>query len=278
MQKPSQFSIDVKQILDSIDPQVLAYNKEEFWMIERRYQYVEQYALDHHLTNTAIALPLVRGLHNGTYRKATITKDGVAYRLPYVIHCLMVCRMLIDLQLPMTPEEEDITLAAALCHDVIEDVPLEDGGREMYKLYHLDYRVYETVKYLSKRKDFTEEEHQNYFHDIETHPMALLVKLADRGNNVEDLYNRSVWKIHEYIGETRTYFFPMCAFARQAYPDLVSVIVILQEKMTTLTEIAEILVNRQEAQERAMNEKLTRLREENQRLRGILNSLREAEE
>lgn len=275
MNEQTRFRMKIQEILDEIGPETLAYDAGEFWMIERVYEYVESYAREKKLTSTAIALPLVRGLHNGVHRKSSIMKDGVAYRLPYVIHCLQVARMLINLHLPLSHDEEDVVLASALCHDLIEDVEFAEGGTEMYTKYHLDPRVYETVKCVSKRRDFTEEEHQAYFDGIQANPLALLVKLSDRGNNVEDLYNMSVWKTHEYVDETRMYFFPMVAYGHEHYENLNGVLTILNEKMKTLTQVAEILVNRYEDQERRMNEKLTRLREENQRLRGILKELEE---
>ena len=269
------FQNKVNEILSQINPEILAYDESEFWMIERRYVYVENYAYDHQLLNTAIALPLVRGLHDGGHRKSPMIRDGVAYKIPYVIHCLMVCRMLIDLQLPISREEEDIALASALCHDLIEDIPFENHGWEMVTDFHLDPRVYETVKTLSKRKDFTEEEHRAYFRGIQEDPLAVLVKLADRGNNVEDLYNMSIWKTHEYVGETRECIFPMYTYAREHFPELNGSLTILYEKMKTLTQVAEILVNRYEDQDRHMNEKLVKLREENERLRGILKEMEE---
>lgn len=266
----SPFMTKVKEILQTIDPEILAYNKDEFWLYERHYDYIKRYAAERRLISTAVALPLVRGLHNNSYRKSSVVKDGVSYRLPYVIHCLQVCCMLIDLQLPLSPEEEDIVLASSLCHDLIEDIPFKNGGTEIYTDYHLTEEVYKTVLTLSKRKDFTEEEHRAYFRNIQQNPLALLVKLADRGNNVEDLYNMSIWKVHEYVQETRERIFPMCTYARRNFPQLIVAFTILQDKMRNLTEIGEILVNRYEEQEKRMVSRLEELQEENLKLRSTM--------
>lgn len=177
MKENSAFQKKIFDVLREIGSDTLHYNASEFWMLEGLYHYVERYALENQLTNTSIALPLVRGLFNGKYRRATVVRrDGVVCRLPYMIHCLMACRMLIDLQVPLSKDEEDIVLASALCHDVIEDIPFDQGGWEMVSRFHLDERVYNTVKLVSKRKDFTEEEHRLYFQHIQENPLCFAGK------------------------------------------------------------------------------------------------------
>ena len=275
MEKLSSFRKRVEKVLDAIGRDTLAYDESEFWMIRRPYEYIEYYAQANRLFNTCIALPLARGIHDGSHRKACTVKDGVSYRLPYVIHCLMVCRMLADLHMPIPKEEEDVVLASALCHDMIEDIPFEDGGRELVTKFHLDSKVYETVKLLSKDRTWSDEEHALYFRKIQENRAALLVKLSDRGNNVEDLYNMSIWKTHEYVGETRTYFFPMCLYAKAHYPELFTVFEILQDKIITLTQTADILVERYEAMEKELVGQISEAQKENARLRAELKRMME---
>lgn len=267
MKEKIDFLNSIRTEISDIDSQVFDYDKSEFWMIRWPYEYVEFYVLSNRLRNASIALPLARGLHDGTHRKASVTKDGKSFRLPYVIHCLLVCRMLVDLKVPLSHEEEDIMLAAALCHDMIEDLHFDNGGRELYTKYHLDPRVYEVVKLVSKRKDFTLEEEKEHFRMIQENKLAILVKLSDRSHNVEDLYNRSAWKVHEYIGETRNYFLPMCEYGLAHYPELRQIIEILKDKIVSLTQVSEILVNRCEAREEELLLELNALKEENERLR-----------
>lgn len=273
MKERIQFRKKVQTILSQIDPEYLSYDESEFWMIQTPYECIEFYAQHKHLLNTSIALPLARGLHNGTHRKSSLLKHGVTYRLPYVIHCLQVCRILMYLDLPLPDDELDVLLAAALCHDMIEDIPFPEGGRELTTQFHLDPRVYETVRLVSKRKDFTPEEEQAFFHGIESNRFALLVKLADRGHNVEDLFNRSVWKVHEYVGETRTYYMPMCDYGLAHYPELQNAIGVLQGKMNSLTSVSEILVDRCEAREQELTKRLQALKEENAQLRAAYAAL-----
>ena len=267
MEDRSTFFERLRRILEAIGPEALAYDESEFWMVSAPYEYIEFYAVQNRLLNTAVALHLARGLHNGVHRKSSVVKDGQSYRLPYLIHPLLVCRMLLDMHIRLPKEEEDILLAAALCHDMIEDCHFEDGGRELYTAYGLDPRVYETVKKVSKRKDFTEEEEKAHFKAIQEDPLALLVKLSDRGNNVEDLYNMSVWKVHEYVGETENFIIPMCDYAKEAYPNLLISFEILLDKILCLTQAASILVDRYDALEKELEAQVDALRQENEALR-----------
>lgn len=267
MKSRIEFRNEVNTILSGFHPDTLRYDESEFWMIRSLYEYIEYFALANGLRNTAIALPLARGLHDGTHRKSTLMLDGKEYRLPYVIHCLRVCTILIHMDIPLPEDELDVLLAAALCHDMIEDIPFPHHGTELTTVYHLDPRVYETVKLVSKRNDFTDEEEQAFLHGIEENPLALLVKLSDRSHNVEDLYNRSVWKVHEYIGETRNLFLPMCEYGKSHYPALVKAIEILEDKIVSLTRASEILVDRCEAREAELQERLNDLKAENESLR-----------
>ena len=271
METYREFFDKLQHLLNDIDPEVLSYDQNEFWMIESDYEFIEYYAAKNRLINTAVALPLARGLHNGAHRKATIVRDDVSYRLPYIIHPLEVCRFLIELSIPLLPEEQDILFASALCHDMIEDVEFANGGTELKDIYHLDPRVYETVKAVSKRRDFTEEEEQEHFHNIAMNKLAMLVKVADRGNNMEDLYNRSSWKVHEYVGETRQYFFPMLSYAAEHYKDIRPAVSILRDKIYSLTSAAEFLVNRYDQHEAKLKDIIAELRKENEELRKAWN-------
>lgn len=261
--------------LEAIDPHVLNYDTEEFWMIRAHYEFLEYYAEKHRYYNMALALPLVRGLHNGVYRKSPIMRNGMPHRPPYVIHCLTVCKMLADLWLPISDEEKDVLLAAALCHDTIEDCSFEKGGRELFEDFGMDEQVYQVVKLVSKRKDFTLEEEKAFFHGIESNKLSLLIKLSDRGHNVTDLYNMSERKIEEYISETRTYFLPMCEYARMHYPELNIVTEIMQDQLIVLTKTAETLAEQHIQRKKNLMKELQILRAENKQLREQCGKIRE---
>lgn len=257
----------VNEHLNLIDPAKLLFHENEFWLIQSTYEYLECYAVDHRLLNTAIALPLARGMHNGTYRKFGVEKGGELHRLPYYIHCLLVCRMLADIHPPLSAEDKDCLLAAALCHDLIEDIAFENGGKELITEFHLDPKVYEIVKLVSKRSDFTLEEEQQFFENIQRHPLALLVKLADRGNNVEDLYNMSSKKLAEYLDETERYFLPMSDYGIANYPELSVTIHILRDKITILSTASKMMISQLEVRNQKLRDQRNQLKLENLKLR-----------
>lgn len=262
-----KFRKEVAKILDFINPEYLSYDESEFWMVQGPYEYIEYYAIENHMINTCIALPLARGLHDGTHRKSSIMKDGKSYRLPYLIHVLIVCRILLDLNIALPNEEVDIILASALCHDMIEDIPFDNHGEELVTECHLDPRVYHTVKLVSKKKDFTPEEEMEHIHNIESDPYALLVKLSDRSHNVEDLYNMKFWKVHEYVEETERLILPMCAYGIEHFPEIAMTIEILQDKIMSLLKASVILIDRYEAREQRLIGMVNELKRENEKLR-----------
>ena len=267
METRKAFMGRVNRHLELINPTKLLFNENEFWLMQGPYEYLECYAVDHRLYNTSIALPLARSLHDGTYRKFGIRKGGATHRVPYYIHCLMVCRMLVDVHPNLSHGDEDCLLAAALCHDLIEDIPFENGGMELITQFHLDPRVYEIVKLVSKRSDFTIAEERSYFDGIRKNPLALLVKLSDRGNNVEDLYNMSPKKFAEYLEETKTYFFPMSDYGIANYPELAITIHILRDKIEILTTVSKMMTAQLEARNQKLRDERNRLKLENLKLR-----------
>lgn len=277
MENLSDFRKRVKEQLSKIDPKTLSYNEDEFWLVRVPYEFLEYFAESNRLYNTMIALHLARGLHNGTYRKLPVVRNGEIYKQPYLIHCLSVSKMLSDMWFPFSDEEKDILIASALCHDMIEDVPFENGGKELYKVFGLDKRVYEIVKLVSKKKNPTEAEEEEYFSGIRNNRLALLVKLSDRGHNVSDLYNMKEWKIEEYIGETRKRYLPMCEYARENYPELTDVIEIMQDQIVVQTKTVQMLMEKHKKNVAKLNDELSLLREENAKLRQSFTTLKEAQ-
>ena len=270
------FQKKLEDTLSQIGPENLRYNEEEAWMYQHVYDFVWNYACDHQFINTAIALPVVRSLHDGTYRGTMKDADGANHRRPYFCHSLSVCRMLINLQLPFSEEEEDIALAAALCHDLKVHVPFPNKGYEMTEIYHLDPRVTEIMMLIYEGDCENDEDYQRVFERVRDNRLALMVRLSDRGNIVEELYTVSVWKAHELIYETRTFYMPMCIYARENYPELDTAVGVLQEKMRDLVEATDIFVTRYENREKELAEKILQLQEENSRLRIMIRKKKEA--
>lgn len=236
----------MSEIKKELKPIIESYNIEEEYLYNKPYLYIKGFATGRKFPQTLKALPLARKLHDGQYRKGTVIIDGKEVQLPYVLHVLKVCSTLMSLDLPMSDEELDILYASALCHDMLEDredLFINEKGHELVTKYHLDERVYEVVKLVSKHSGATEEELNEYFNNIKYNKYALLVKLADRSHNVETLSCMKTEKIHKYVKETRQWIYPLCSYAKQNYPELSNGITILKAKIVSLTEETELLVD-----------------------------------
>lgn len=225
-----------------LKPIVESYNVEEEFLYNKPYLFIKGFATGKNLPYTLKALPLARRIHNGQYRKGLVKIDGVDYKLPYVLHVLKVTSTLISLNLNLTTQELDILLTASLLHDAIEDYFKQDG-KELITQYSFPKEVYEIVKLISKESGATEYELNVYFNTLKTNKFALLIKLADRSHNVEDLYNMKIEKLHKYVKETRDYIYPLSAYAKANYPELTNGVTILKAKIVSLTELTETLVD-----------------------------------
>lgn len=70
----SDFQKTVDEVLRSIGEENLGYNKEESWLYIDDYNHIMNFAREVKLFNTALALPIVRSLHDGTYRGYKMAK------------------------------------------------------------------------------------------------------------------------------------------------------------------------------------------------------------
>lgn len=228
-----------------IQPIVESFNIDEEFMYNKSYLFIKGYATGRGLKCTLKALPLARKIHNGQHRKGFVEINGKQCQLPYLLHCLKVCSTLISLSLPLNDKELDLLLCESILHDSIEDNDgqFKNGGHELVTEYGFPEEVYETIRLLSKYSGADEFELNDYFNKIKKNKFALLIKLADRSHNVEDLYTMKIEKIHKYVKETRDYIYPLCTYAKSNYPDLSNGITILKSKIVSLTELTETIVN-----------------------------------
>lgn len=242
------------------------------------YRYVENYVMEKCLRNSAVALPLVAGMLTRNDDDLIIRANDAASREVFFSHCLSVCRMLIDLHIPLSSRDEDIMLASALCHVLPETMRFSSLKYELIQQYRLDPGVYEIVNLLYRNEEGMEEEQRAYYNAIQENRLALMIKLADQGNLVEQLYGISTWSARRYIHETRTYFFPMCIYAKEHHHGIRAPISILMEKMRSLTVVAEILLSRFETQESDLLQEILALQEENAALRGVIGMMEKTKE
>jgi GTP pyrophosphokinase len=234
------------------------------------YLFIAGYAAGKNFKYTPKALPLARKMHDGQHRKGLVEVNGEMVHLPYVLHVLKVCDTLISLNIPMSDEDLDILCTCALLHDTLEDAEeyFPQGGVEYERDYGFPEIVGETIKLLSKHAGADEYELNAYFNAIKVNKFALLVKLADRSHNVEDLYNMK--NVPKYIKETRDYFLSkggICAYGRQNYPELSNAITVLKAKILSLTEATEAMQHRQATLLSERDARIAELEEEIRKLK-----------
>lgn len=261
-----------------------SFNKDEEFMYVKPYLFIKGYATGLGLTATLKALPLARQLHNGQYRRDKKIINGKEYQTPYVLHILKVCSTLISVvgeKLSDTPEhraELDILLASALLHDVLEDCAEEFplGGQELISVYGLPKEVFIAVSLVTKESGLTEDQLLDYFNKLKKNKYSILVKLADRSHNVEDLYNMKLEKLHKYIKETRDFVYPLASYGKQHYPEFSNAFTILDSKIVSLTEEAETIVSLFEKELADRDKKINRMWKIIKKMRNIISNLRKA--
>ena len=73
--------------------------------------------------------------------------------------------------------------------------------------------------------------------------LGISIKLSDRSHNVEDLYNMSPNKLHKYIAETRKYIYSLAEYGKRYYPEYSNAFYILKNKIVSLTEASEAIID-----------------------------------
>lgn len=238
------------------------------------YAFVEAYAQAQQLRSTALSLALMRWtMAQGAENPDSRFRNPAAH-IGYFRHALAVCRMLIDLHIPLNQDEEDILLAAAICHVLPESIRTPDLSAVLTDSFRLNPEVAKVVDCIFWEDNENSTQQRSYYERIQQNRLALLIKLADRGNLVEQLSGVSGWRARRYIQETRTYFFPMCIYAKEWYPELIAPVSVMMEKIRCIIEAAEILLSRYEARENALVQEILELQEENATIRGIIHAVK----
>lgn len=198
----------------------------------KSFMFIKGFAVAKDLKQTIVALSVARRFHEGQYRK-----DG----LPYIVHPLKVCSTLINYGV-----DDDITLAAALLHDVLEDCgdkfPLK--GQELITQYKIDKEVLEIITLLTKESGLDNHELSIYFKAIEGNCKAALIKLSDRLHNSSTLYTFTFEKMRKYILETDNFLIPMASYCKKYYPDYTSVFTILKSNIHSLNNSMRIMMEK----------------------------------
>ena len=188
---------------------------ERIFREEKMYTYISTYARAKGMFQTARALPFARKCHLGQERKG---KEHV----PYIYHPLLIACHALSLQL------SDEAVAAALLHDVCEDCGV--APEEL----PVSPAVQQAVALLTKRPDLSEEA---YYSRIGQDPIAAIVKLLDRCNNVSSMPAAfSKEKMAAYIQETEKYVLPLAKHVKENYPELSNALFLVRYHMLSVLE------------------------------------------
>lgn len=207
---------------DNIDEESSCYMK--------TYMFIKEYAAVKGLKQTGIALVLARKLHTGQYRNGGV---------PFLVHPLNVCSMLISYGI-----EDDVILAAALLHDILEDCrdQLPKNEQEIITEHRLSQEVFDIISLLTKESGLNQEELSVYFGRIQANPKGALIKLSDRFHNLSTLYTFSFDRMKKYIDETNTFLIPMAGFCRDFYPEYRNAFSILENSIYSMNHSMEIMM------------------------------------
>ena len=139
-----------------------------------------------------------------------VRKDGVT---PEFQHQIEICLFILTLK---EVKDEENTLIAGLLHDIREDYHLEHTyiERKFGKI------AADAIEKLTKEFKGIKKDTQDYFNKIAECPIASLVKIADRINNVSSMVGVfSIKKQEDYLFEIKEYFLPMIKVVRNRFPE-----------------------------------------------------------
>lgn len=199
--------------------------------VEELSKFIEEYASLNGYYNTLIALNLAIELHNGEYRKSGE---------PYIIHPLVITSRII-----YSGSDDDIILAAALLHDVIEDVDemQKCNGELLISRYKLDPEVVRIVRILSKPKDYkvTDPGEIAYYAGIKNDINASLIKIFDRTDNIATIEFFKTPKMVSYIEETKKLVYPLLDL-KNYYPGYSQTLTNLKYVLRSNCEVIEAML------------------------------------
>lgn len=139
-----------------------------------------------------------------------VRKDGVT---PEFQHQIEICLFIITLK---EVKDEENTLIAALLHDIREDYHLEHS----YIEGKFGKIAADAIEKLTKEFKGIKKDTQDYFNKIAECPIASLVKIADRINNISSMVGVfSIKKQEDYLFEIKEYFLPMIKVVRNRFPE-----------------------------------------------------------
>lgn len=197
---------------------------------EHMYTFIKSAAAAKKFNNTMKALPYMKEVHDGQFRK-----DSSGQKIPYIYHPLMMACNALALGI-----EEDDIIAAILLHDVLEDcggvaedLPVNDNVRKTVMVVtktKAEKALEGVSRIANKRLD-------RYYDGISSCRDAMVVKILDRLNNVSCMatgFTRD--RMAEYIEETEYYILPMMDKLRGEYPEFYNAMFLVKYQMLSVIE------------------------------------------
>lgn len=179
--------------------------------------------------NASLALLLAQTHHRGQRRKSGE---------PYVAHPIRVAYMLLQFGI-----RDDIVIAVALLHDVLEDCPDKVSPSKLRDVHLLSERVVSAVMALTKRPGQPTRE---YYALLSQSAEATLVKIADRWHNLATMVGAfPLCKIQEYVHETEQYTLPLCERGKTMYPSRLGTIRAFEILICSLLALAKLSLTQQ---------------------------------
>lgn len=213
---------------DKIMPENLAYDE-----LDDIYKFIEEYSRLNRYTNTSIALKLASKLHEGQKRKGG---------QPYIIHPLYI-----TLKIIYSGTDDDITCAASLLHDVIEDNEemYNCNGELLVSKYGLDVEVLRIVRLLTKSKDYkiTDPNEEKYYQGISSDIRATNIKLHDRTDNLSTIEVFKLEKMISYVDETKERVYPLLVL-KNYYPEYSQAFTNVKYVLRSNCEVIESILRR----------------------------------
>ena len=186
--------------------------------------YISSYCNAKKFYQTKKALDFARKSHQGQTRKKGHTSESI----PYIYHPLLLTCHALALGL-----EDDDLLSTCLLHDVCEDCGV------LPEELPVEERVRTAVSLLTKPEGFhkTEEEQRAYYDAIATDPIAMMVKILDRCNNISSMANSfSDEHMADYIQETENYIRPLMQKLRYRCPEYDNALFLIKYHMNSVME------------------------------------------
>ncbi len=166
-------------------------------------------------------------LHEGQFRKSGE---------PYIDHPTRITSSLVARGVT-----DDITLAAAMLHDVIEDCNIT--AKTLFAEYGISTDAVTVVKVLTKSGGI---DTAAYYNSIGLCPRACVIKIEDRCHNVSTMAKAfTTEKLWKYIHETRDYVIPLCKHARRAYPELSDQVITIKYHIEAVVDAIEFMLQKE---------------------------------